>query len=75
MSGSTCGWVPTVEEVQMVGEFVRYACAFCNQATDEDPQYAHLTLDWPYSGESQALGAHAACLRAAVHKASPLAVN
>lgn len=59
----------------MVGGFVRYACAFCNQPTDGTPQYAHLTLDWPYSGESQALGAHAACLRTAVHMAIPLAVN
>jgi hypothetical protein len=40
---------------------VCYSCAFCNKATDDDPRYAHLTLDWPYSGESQALGAHAAC--------------
>jgi hypothetical protein len=64
-----------VEEFQRVGEFVRYICAFCNQGTDDDPRYAHLTVDWPYSGESQALGAHAACLRAAVDQSIPLAVE
>jgi hypothetical protein len=62
-----------VEEVPMAGEFVRYICAFCNQPTDDDPRYVHLALDWPHSGESQALGAHAACLRAAVHQSIPLA--
>jgi len=55
------------EDVPKVGGFVRYVCAFRNEATDDDLRYAHLTLDWPSSGESQALGAHAACLRAAAH--------
>lgn len=64
-----------MEDVPRVGESVRYICAFCNKGTDEDPQYAHLTLDWPYSGESQALGAHTACLRAAVHQSIELAVE
>jgi hypothetical protein len=64
-----------VDDIPTAGEFVRYLCAFCNQATDDDPRYAHVTLDWPYSGESQALGAHAACLRAAVHRSIPLAVE
>jgi hypothetical protein len=59
----------------MAGEFVRYVCAFCSEATDDDPQYAHLALDWPCSGESQALGAHAACLRMAIHPSIPLAVE
>ncbi len=57
----------------MVGEFVRFVCGFCAQATDEDPNYVHMSLDWPYSGETQALGAHAACLRAAIHESIPLA--
>lgn len=59
----------------MVGEFVRYVCAFCGQPTADDPQYVHMSLDWPHSGESQGLGAHAACLRAAVHKSIPLAAE
>ncbi len=59
----------------MVGDFVRYICAFCNQPTNDDPCYVHIGLDWPHSGESQSLGAHAACLRAAVHQAIPLAVD
>lgn len=57
----------------MAGEFVRYICAFCNQSTHDDPRYVHLSLDWPHSGESQSLGAHTACLRAAVHESIPLA--
>lgn len=61
-----------VEEVPMAGEFVQYVCAFCNQTTDDDPQYVHMSLDWPYSGESQSLGAHAACLRTVVHASIPL---
>ena len=70
-----CGKVVCVQEVPMVGEFVRYTCAFCNRATDDDPRYAHLKVDWPYSGESQALGAHARCLRAAIHESIPLAAE
>jgi len=70
-----CDRVAVVDEIQRAGEFVRYICAFCNQATDDDPRYAHLQIDWPYSGESQALGAHAACLRAAVDASIPIAVE
>lgn len=65
----------TVEEIPMVGQIVRYVCAFCNLATDEDPLYVYLGLHWPYSGESQGLGAHLTCLRAAVHPSIPLAVE
>jgi len=54
---------------------VRYVCAFCSQPTDDDPRYAQLDLWWPLSGESQSLGAHAACLRAAVQRSIPLAVE
>jgi hypothetical protein len=70
-----CDTVAPVDGIPTVGEFVRYVCAFCNQATDDDPRYAHLQVDWPYSGESQALGAHAACLRAAAHPSIPIAVE
>lgn len=56
----------------MAGQWVRYACAFCGQPTDEDPQYVHISVDWAYSGESQALGAHGACLRAALPPSTPL---
>jgi hypothetical protein len=64
-----------VEESPRVGDFDRFTCAFCGQDTADDPRYAHLTVDWPYSGESQYLGAHAACLRAAVRRSIPLAVE
>jgi hypothetical protein len=53
----------------------RYVCAFCNQKTDDDPRYAEVDLRWPHLGESQGLGAHAACLRAVVHESIPLALE
>jgi len=62
-----------VGEVEAAASFVQYVCAFCNQPTDEDPRYVHLTLDWPHSGETQAAGAHTACLRRVVHASIPLA--
>lgn len=62
-----------MEEVERVGEFVRYVCAFCNKPTDDDPRYAHIAVDWPHSDESQFLGAHTACLREAVDRSIPLA--
>jgi len=43
--------------------------------TEDDPRYVHLRLDWPYSGEFQNLGAHWACLRAAIDESIPLAVE
>jgi hypothetical protein len=67
--------VTIVEEVPMAGEFASYICAFCNQPTDDDPLYVHIGLDSPHSADSQALGAHAACLRGAVHDSIPLAVE
>ena len=67
------GRISGVNEVPEVGEFVMYICAFCNRSTDDDPRYVHITLDWPFSGESQSLGAHAACVRAAIHRSIPLA--
>lgn len=47
----------------MGGNFVRFICAFCGEGIEDDPRYAHLRVDWPYSGESQAMGAHGAYLR------------
>lgn len=62
-----------MDEAKSVNGFVQYICAFCNEKTDDDPRYVHLSIDWPLTGESQVLGAHAACLRAAVHASMPLA--
>ena len=53
----------------------RYICAFCNQPTDDDPRYVQVDVTWPDSIESQSLGAHTACLRAAIHDSIPLAVE
>ena len=56
----------------MAGDWVRFVCAFCDQPTNEDPQYVHITVDWAYTGESQTMGAHGACLRAGVSPSTPL---
>lgn len=53
--------------------FERYICALCNRPTDDDRLYVLVALTWPYTGESQSLGAHTACLRQAVHASIPLA--
>jgi hypothetical protein len=60
-----------VDQTPAAGEFVRYICAFCNQVTDDDPRYAHLQVDWPYSGESQAMGAPPRV----VHPSIPIAIE
>lgn len=59
-------------DVEFAGEWVRYVCAFCAEPTDDDPRYVHLTVDWAYTGEAQALGAHGACLEASLHPSVPL---
>ena len=62
-----------MEEVPYTPEFVQFVCAFCNERTGDDPGYAAIEVEWPLVGGSQALGAHGACLRAAVHASIPLA--
>lgn len=64
--------LPTVDDVAAVTDFAVFVCAFCAQPAADDPRYIHLTLDSQYTGERQALGAHAACLRRAVHDSIPL---
>jgi len=63
------------DDFPRVGEFVRFTCAFCGEDPVDDLRYAHLRVDWPYSGEFQSLGVHAACLRAVVQPSIPLAVE
>jgi hypothetical protein len=76
MTVADCERVEDVnDDVPMVGEFVRFVCAFCGCGTEDDPRYAHLNVNGPYSGESQSLGAHAACLRAVVRPSIPLPVE
>jgi hypothetical protein len=33
-----------VGEIEMAGDWIRFVCAFCDQPTNEDPQYVHITL-------------------------------
>lgn len=54
---------------------VRYVCAFCAKPTDDEPRYALLTVQWAFSNATQGLGAHTACLRAAVDASVPLAIE
>lgn len=54
-------------------DFPHYVCSICGRPTEDDPRYVLIRLDWPYSGESQGLGAHTACLRAVVSDGIPLA--
>jgi hypothetical protein len=68
-----CGKLLAMDQVDVVGELVRYVCAFYKEAITHDHDYVHITLDWPLSGESQGLGAHGRCLRSAVHPSIPLA--
>lgn len=64
-----------MSEVPKVDGLVRFVCAFCNKSTDDDPRYAQLNVAWAFSEATQGLGAHVACLRAAVHDSIPLAIE
>jgi hypothetical protein len=50
----------------------RYECAFCGLDTDDDPRYAWIDLSWEHTVATQRLGAHMACLEAAVRPGFPL---
>ena len=47
--------------------------AFCGNDTSDDPRYVRIDLSWPYSEATQQLGAHMACLEAALQPDFPLA--
>jgi hypothetical protein len=50
----------------------RFVCAFCGEDTDSAQDYVRMDLSWPTSRASQSLGAHGACLRAAIQPGMPL---
>lgn len=50
----------------------RFVCAFCGEATDDARDYVRMDLSWPASPAGQSLGAHGACLSAAIQPDVPL---
>jgi len=53
----------------------QYICAFCGEPTTDDPGYIRLDLSWVHSQATQTIGAHHACLAAALQPGFPLAVE
>lgn len=53
----------------------RFLCGFCGEPTDDDPRYVRLDVSWDHIATSQTIGAHHACLVAALQPRFPLAVE
>jgi hypothetical protein len=53
----------------------QFVCAFCGEKTDDDPRYVRIDLTWTHSVATQQLGAHMACLEAALQPGFPLAID
>lgn len=53
----------------------QYSCAFCGGATTDDPRYVRIELSWIHRPGNQVIGAHHACLVAALPPGFPLAVE
>jgi hypothetical protein len=49
-----------------------YECAFCGTGTSDDPRWIHISLEWEHGAALQQIGAHFACLRAALRPGFPL---
>jgi hypothetical protein len=50
----------------------RYECAFCSERTSDDPRWVRMSLHWERSVGWQQIGAHFACLQAALRPGFPL---
>ena len=53
----------------------QFICGFCGEPTDDEPRYVSLHVTWGHSEASQWIGAHHACLVAALQPRFPLAVE
>jgi hypothetical protein len=53
-------------------ETSQYSCAFCDGDTTDDPRWVRMDLSWDHSEAHQQLGAHFACLQAALTPGFPL---
>ena len=51
-----------------------WTCAFCRRSTEDDPRAVQIDLSWAHTSMTQSLGAHNACLVAAM-PGFPLAVE
>ncbi len=49
-----------------------YQCAFCGEDTSDDPRWVRMSLEWEYGEAWQQIGAHFACLQAALRPGFPL---
>ena len=59
-------------EMDGEAETLPYECAFCGASTSDDPRWVRVSLEWERSEGVQQLGAHFACLRAALRPGFPL---
>lgn len=62
----------TLDWMDDEGHAPEYACAFCSEGTADDPRWIRIDLRWDHSEASQQLGAHFACLQAALRPGFPL---
>ena len=53
-------------------EKLSYNCGFCGEDTVDDPRWVFMSLNWVHSEGIQQLGAHFACLQAALRPGFPL---
>jgi hypothetical protein len=68
----------TATTLNVVSDEVRagqFVCGFCGLETTDDPRYIRIDLSWAHSIATQSLGAHHACLIAALKPGFPLAVE
>jgi hypothetical protein len=49
-----------------------YGCGFCGESVRDDPRWVRVDLSWDHSQARQQLGAHFACLQAALQPGFPL---
>lgn len=68
--------VPTTKgnEVALAGD-EEWTCAFCGDSTVDDPRWVQMRLTWAHTDAGQILGAHHACLVAALEPGFPMAVE
>jgi len=56
----------------VVAEPLEYECGFCREGVSDDPLWVRIDLRWDNKIHRQQLGAHFACLKAALRPGFPL---
>jgi hypothetical protein len=64
-----CGWLYLDPRDGLSEQ--QFVCAFCGKNTEDDPRYVRIDLTWTHSLATQHLGAHMACLEAALRPGFP----